>query len=241
MTVLVGGVGQLYQGDLDLGRHAVEVLAGQDLGAGVVVEDLHYGAVAVVQRLEDLRPASLVLVGAAQRGRPAGTLERRRVRGVDRPPEELQLAVGDAVTGYVTIDLVVEVAFALGALPARTVTIEVEPVSVEPAEGLSPRAERLVGEVVRLAAQEARRARLLALADDLRALRRATGRALAPLDALLAELDALDEHGGWGRTFQLREALGDPLAGDGGDDAPGAHHQALARALVAELDRLAAR
>lgn len=86
VDVLVGGVGQLYQGDLDLGRHAIEALAGEDLGRGVRVEDLHYGAVAVVQRLQELRPAALILVGAAQRGRAPGSVHRRSIEGVDLPP-----------------------------------------------------------------------------------------------------------------------------------------------------------
>lgn len=158
MTVLVGGVGQLYQGDLDFGRHAAEALAGEQLGAGVIVENLHYGAVAVVQRLQDLQSHSLVLIGAVQRGRAPGTLERRSIHGVDVPAEELQRAVREALTGYVTLDLVVEVAFALDALPARTVAIELEPVLLEPAERLSPDAERRLCEVVLLAGDEARRA-----------------------------------------------------------------------------------
>lgn len=234
MTVVVGGVGELYQGDLDLGRRAVEVLAREDLGGDVVVEDLHYGAVAVVQRLEDLRPSSLVLVGAAQRGREPGTLERRRIRGVDRPADELQRSVGDAVVGYVTIDLVVEVAFAFGALPARTVAIEIEPVLTGPADHLSPHVERLLGDAVRLAADEALRARLLAMADDVRSLRHGVP-TLEPLDGLLAELDVLDEEGHWGRAFVLRDRLRDRIAsGEGVDEEDRAH----AWALVEELDRL---
>lgn len=137
MNVFVGGVAELWQGDLDLGRMAAERLAEEDLGAGVMVEDLHYGGVAVAQRLQELRPEVLVLVGAAERGRPPGTVERRELGPPAITAEEAQAAVGDAVTGYVTIDLVVEVAWALGFLPARTVAIEVEPASTKPGDPLS--------------------------------------------------------------------------------------------------------
>ena len=82
MTILVGGVGQLYQGDLDLGRRAVERLRQEHLAAGVLVEDLHYGAVAVAQRLRDVAPDALVVVGAEVHGRTPGTVERRRVRSL---------------------------------------------------------------------------------------------------------------------------------------------------------------
>lgn len=138
MTVLIGGVSQLYQGDLDLGRRAADRLSREDLGRGVVVEDLHYGAVAVAQRLEELSPDALILVGAAERGRPPGTVERRCIRDPKRPAAAFQQAVGDAVTGYVTIDLVVEVAAGLELLPALTVAVEVEPASTAPSEELSP-------------------------------------------------------------------------------------------------------
>jgi hypothetical protein len=67
-------------------------------------------------------------------------VQRREIDGPALSPAESQLAVGDAVTGYVTIDLLVEVAAALGALPPRTVAIEVEPASVRPAEELTPEA-----------------------------------------------------------------------------------------------------
>ena len=158
MTVLVGGVGQLYQGDFDLGRRAVEILAAEELGPAVVVEDLSYGAVAVAQRLEDLRPTALVLIGAAERGRRPGTLERRSIDGLHPPPDELQRAVREAVTGYVTIDLVLEVAFALGVLPPRTVTIEVEPVLHGPADRLSPEVEGMLARVAELAREDVRHA-----------------------------------------------------------------------------------
>jgi len=141
-VILVGGVAELYQGDLDLGRLAVEALAGEELGSGILVEELSYGGVAVAQRLEDLKPEALVLVGANARGREPGLVERREHGPSGLSPAELQLSVGDAVTGYVTIDLLIDVATALGTLPPTTVSIEVEPVSKEPSEQLTPGAQR---------------------------------------------------------------------------------------------------
>ncbi len=157
MRVLVGGVGELYQGDLDLGRLAVERLVEEELGPDVLVEELHYGAIAVAQRLEDLRPELLVLVGAARRGRVPGTVERRLVRHTSLPAEEVQRAVRDAVTGYVDIDLVLEVAEGLGTLPARTVVIEVEPAWVEPCEQLSEEAQVALEQALELVRGEVMR------------------------------------------------------------------------------------
>lgn len=157
--ILVGGVAELFQGDLDLGRRAVETLAREDLGPGVLVEELSYGAVAVAQRLEDLRPQKLVLVGAIARGRPPGTVERRAV-AAPLPADVAQIAIGDAIVGYVSIDLVVEVAQALGALPPDAVTIEVEPASIDVGEILSPEAEAGLGRALDLVRDEVRARRM---------------------------------------------------------------------------------
>jgi Ni,Fe-hydrogenase maturation factor len=124
----------------------------------VLVEELHYGAVAVAQRLEELRPELLILVGAVVSGRPPGTVERRIVERAPREAAEVQRAVGDAVTGYVGIDLVLEVAAGLGALPARTIAIEVEPASVEPSEHLSPKGRAALERVLELVKEELARA-----------------------------------------------------------------------------------
>lgn len=244
MTTLVGGVGQLYQGDLDLGRRAVERLTGEDLGHDVLVEELHYGAVAVAQRLEDVRPSMLVLVGAAPRGRQPGTVERRRIRSPDLEPADVQRAVADAVTGYVTIDLVVEVGWGFGALPNRTVAVEVEPTPVTgPSETLSEPATEGLERACALVRAEVRRAPLLDLADQLRAeLDDAPGDGGggdAAMRALLDELALLDARGRWGATFRLRDEVRWQI-GTGEAQASTSLDWVLWWSLIEELDRLAA-
>lgn len=244
MTVLVGGVSQLYQGDYDLGRLAAERLATEPLGSGVMVEELHYGAVAVVQRLQELDPGALVLVGAEARGRAPGTVERRRVQAVAASNEQVQQSVRDAITGYVTIDLLVEVAAGLGALPRRTVSIEVEPVRTEVGEELSPAAVAGLEEALRLVHAEVDRIPVLELGDQLRALvdtdRLGPAAARDTLRALLRELEVLDEHGRWGATFALRDRLRQEIAD--GRTGDGMEHLdwGLWWALIEELDRLQA-
>jgi hydrogenase maturation protease len=148
-TILVGGVGELYQGDLHLGHVVLERLSGgAGLAADVLVEDLGYGAVAVLQRLQELRPRALVLVGAARRGRRPGTVEVRRVEPRQLDPEHVRQAVAEAVTGYVSIDLVLEVAQGFRALPPLTVVVEVEPARTDVATRLSPSVERRLEEIL---------------------------------------------------------------------------------------------
>lgn len=238
-TVLVGGVSQLYAGDLDLGRVVVEQLAGEHLGRGTLVEDLHYGAVTVAQRLQELRPHTLVLVGAEVRGRAPATLQRRRVAA---SAADAQTAVAEAVQGYVGIDLVVDVAAGLGALPPRVVAIELEPVTTDTALELSPAAQRALPEVLRCVRLEACRAPLFALVDDLHAAladaHLPPTAALEALEALLDQLAGLDADGRWGRTFTERDRLRAAIAE--GATGEGMTHLdwGLWWALVEELDRL---
>lgn len=241
---MVGGVSELFQRDLDLGRLAVEELLSRQLGRGVFVEDLHYGAVTVTQRLQELQPAAMVLIGAVLRGRPPGTVERRRVRAPDLSDAELQAAVGDAVTGYVAIDLVVEVATGLGVLPPRTVLIEVEPAVVGPGEGLSDTATAGLQRALELVVLDVRRAPLLELAAELRELldegRLDPAPATDVLRLVLDELRLLDDEGRWGAAFALRDRL--RLAIAAGETGEGMDHRdwGLWWALVEELDRLEA-
>jgi hypothetical protein len=244
VTVLVGGVYELFQGDLDLGRVAVERLRAEALGPDVLVEDLHYGAVAVVQRLEELRPAAFVLVTAVRRDRTPGTVERRRLDPTPVEPVDFQAAVGDAVTGYVHIDLLVEVAAGFDALPARTVAVEVEPAHVGPGEGLTSTASAALARALEIVRAEVRWTPLLQLAESLRPLvlgeRLADSTGLAALRELLGELERLDREGRWGRAFAVRDRFRVALAGEGSSESMDRRDRGLEWALVEELDRVEA-
>jgi hypothetical protein len=252
VRVFVGGVAELFQGDLDLGRLAAERLLAEPLrlrqpGLEVVVEELHYGAVAVAQRLEELRPTAMILVGAVRRGRPPGSVQRRRVRAPVLTESEMQTAVADAVTGYVGVDLVVEVASTFGVLPARTVALEVEPESVEPGATLSGSAARGLETILKLVRSEVGRVPVLELADEMRPGPGGGSPDRAPadpvaraMDRLLEELCVVDDEGRWGQVFARRDQL--RLAVAEGAVGPGMEKRdwALMWGLVEELDRVQA-
>lgn len=245
MGVLLGGVSQLYQGDLDLGRRAVELLLDQPPTVpDLYVEDLYYGAVAVAQRLGEIDPSMLVLIGAEARGRVPGTIERRRIAGLDLAPDEVQVAVDNAVTGYVGIDLVIEVAWGLGMLPARTVAFEVEPATTGPDPHLSPLGARALTDVVALARAEVERAPLLQLGDELCAWARGhpleDSRAARATGEVLDGLEVLDREGRWGTTFAARDRLRAAIAAGEVSEGMTGTDWALWWSLVEELDRLQA-
>lgn len=240
--MLVGGVSELFQGDLDFGRLVVEQLQREDLGSHVLVEELHYGAIAVMQRLQDVRPAALILVGAATRGRAPGTLERRRVVAPTVTTAEVQQAVGDAVTGYVAIDLVVEIAAAFDALPAHTVSVEIEPAFVGSREYLGPQAMGLIEPAMGLIRREAARVPVLQVAAEIRNLtdgkRLGAAPALDILNGLLEELGSVALTGHWGATFALRDRLREAIVAGETPDYMGGEDWALWWVLIEELDRL---
>lgn len=242
--VLVGGVSELFQRDLDIGRLVVERLQREDLGAGVLVEELHYGAVAVAQRLGELRPPRLVLVSAVVRDRPPGSVTRSLLVPPVLDVVTAQAAVGDAVTGYVHPDLVVEIACAFGVLPPATVLVEVEPAVIGPGEGLSAEGEVALEEALRVVRTEVGRAPVLALARDLQELvagaRLADSVALLALRELLGELTRLDQEGHWGRTFALRDRFRLGIAHEHSSEGMDHRDWALWWALVEELDRVEA-
>lgn len=243
LTTLVGGVGHLYQGDMDLGRRAAATLADEDLGQGVIVEELHYGAVAVTQRLEELAPDALILIGARERdGREPGAVERRRIGELDLDTEAVQGAVHDAAVGYVDVGLILDVAWGLGALPERTVTVEVEPLETGPDEALSAPAERGLRRALRLVREEVVLTPLFDLVtfvrDSLESRSLQDSEALSAMGDLLAALEVRDREGRWGRTFaerdRLQAALGDGRTSEGMDHADWGTWWAL----IEELDRL---
>lgn len=235
----------MFQGDLDVGRLAVERLGTGDLGPHVLVEELHYGAVAVAQRLQELDLVGLVLVGAEERGLEPGTVTRRRLRPATLDPGAAQRAIAEAGTGYVGIDLVVDVACAFGVLPDRTVVVEVEPLTMGPGLFLSEPAQRGLADATALVRDEAARLPMLELAERLQHLVAKPARlepspALDALNHLLTELVGLDTEGRWGHTFLWRDRLRQAIAAS--DTSAGMDHLdwGLWWALIEALDRLEA-
>ena len=159
VRTLVGGVGYRFLRDFSLGPVLADELAREAWPPEVAVEDLGYGPVAIVQRLQEARPPfrRLVLVGAARRGRAPGAVTAYLWDRSLPDTEEIQARVSEAVTGVVDLDNLVVVAGALGGAPAEVVVVEVEPDVEEHGETFTP--------VVAEAAERARaRVRELALA-----------------------------------------------------------------------------
>jgi hydrogenase maturation protease len=132
VRVIVGGVGYRYLRDHSVGPAVADRLAGRSWAGDVVVEDLSYNPIAVVQRLEDepcgRRFARAVFVGAVDRaGRTPGTVAAYRWDRALPDAGEIHRAVTEAVTGVIAVDNTLVIAGHFGALPDEVVVVEVQP------------------------------------------------------------------------------------------------------------------
>lgn len=132
MRVIVAGVGYPDLCDYSIGVDVIERLAGWDAPANIVVEDLSYNPIAVMQRFEDEPPddrfGRAIFISAVKRGsRAPGTVSCYRWDGVLPSADEIQAAVTEGVTGIIALENTLVVAGHFRALPPEVVVVEVEP------------------------------------------------------------------------------------------------------------------
>lgn len=156
MRVIVAGVGYRNLRDHSVGVVVADRLLARAWGNDVVVEDLSYNPIAVVQRLEDEPPerrfTRAVVIAAVERGnRLPGALSAYRWDGILPDDEEVQRAVTEAVTGVIALDNTLVVTRHFGGLPDEVVVIEVEPAVQEFGEDFSEPVARVIDHVCQLA------------------------------------------------------------------------------------------
>ena len=147
MRVLVGGVGYRFLRDGSLGPYMADKLA-ERATDGIEVEDLGYHPIGFTQNLQD-RPVydRIVVVGAVARGGDPGTIRAYRWDHVLPPQKEIQERVSEAVTGVISLDNLLIVTEAMGALPEDVRVVEAEPADEGWGEGFSPELESQLGAI----------------------------------------------------------------------------------------------
>jgi len=153
--VLIAGFGRPGMRDLDFGRQVVDCLRQLEWPDGVVVEDLSCAVPLVLHRLQELRPAKVVLLGAVARGLdPPATLRRYRVDPTPSHPTEVQRSLEESVTGLIDLDHTLAVARHWGALPLDTVVVEVEPAEASFGLGFSEELARCIDPIIEMLREE---------------------------------------------------------------------------------------
>ena len=150
---LVAGIGYCHQSDLSVGPFLADRFTRETWIAGVDVDDLSYGPVAVAQTLEDASPVytRIVLVAAVDRGLAPGTVRSYRWDGLLPAPDEIQARVGQAITGIVDLDNLLVVARQFGALPPTVFVVEVQPDNQEFGVTFSETIGSRLNEIARIA------------------------------------------------------------------------------------------
>lgn len=158
-VILVGGIGLPWLRDLDFGTQWIKRQVRTDWPAGVLLEDLSYGAHRVLHTIQELNPSRIVLVGAMPRQiDPPGTIRRYRLNLEPPPAEEVHDRISEAVMGIVDLDHTLVVVRHWNAFPADTVVVEVEPDDCEFGLGFSDSVEAVVPAITAFVQMEARRA-----------------------------------------------------------------------------------
>lgn len=142
--VLIAGVGYRNLRDHSVGPLMIDRLAAHPWIGDVSVEDLSFGPIAVVQRLQDDPPERafglVIFVAGVSRPplRDPGSITCYRWDGILPGDEEVQRAVTEAVTGVIALDNTVTVCGHFRTLPTDVVVVEVEPENHEFGDGFSP-------------------------------------------------------------------------------------------------------
>ena len=159
---LIAGFGRPGMRDLDFGRQVVEYFQQLEWPEGVVVEDLSCSAPLVLHRLQELRPAKVVLLGAVARDLdPPATLRCYQVDLTPPAPVAVHRSVEESVMGMVDLDHTLAMARHWGGLPVDTVVIEVEPAEASFGLGFSEELATCLDRILEMVRKE-----LAGVADD---------------------------------------------------------------------------
>ncbi|MCA1559981.1 MAG: Rieske 2Fe-2S domain-containing protein [Acidobacteria bacterium] len=120
MRTLIGAIGYRNLRDHSAAFEVIERLSGEDLGTNVVVEDVSYNPIALVQWLDEQEPEArferIVFVSAVQRAvRPPGAVTCYQWSRALPSDELIQQAITEAVTGIISLDNTIVIAGYFGA------------------------------------------------------------------------------------------------------------------------------
>lgn len=137
--ILIAGVGYPHLRDMSLGPVLIERLQHNDWPQGVEIADLSYGAIGVLQDLDNRAPYErIIFVAGVKCDRPAGTLHCYRWEHQLPDVDAIQARVAEAMMGVISLEHLLVIATYFGKLPRDVVVIEVEAADDTWGEGLTP-------------------------------------------------------------------------------------------------------
>jgi len=153
--LLIGGIGLPWLRDLDFGTQFVRRVEGLDWPEHVLVEDLSFAAHRVLDRINEIGPSRVVLVGCMPREvDPPGTVRRYLLDLTPPPDQEVHDRLAEAAGGIIDLDHTLAVVRYWKGFPEGTIVIEVEPGDRSFGLGFSPEVEGVVDEVLAMVQEE---------------------------------------------------------------------------------------
>ena len=153
--MLVGGIGLPWLRDLDFGTQFVRRVEGLAWPENVLVEDLSFAAHRALDRLRELVPSRVVLVGCRPREVDSpGTIRRYQLDLTPPPDEEVHERMGEAAGGIIDLDHTLAVCRYWKGFPEDTIVIEVEPGDRSFGLGFSAEVESVVDTVLGMVQEE---------------------------------------------------------------------------------------
>ena len=134
MKVLIAGVGHPNLKDLSFGQVLLPFLKQQKWAEDYDLENLSFGAIAVLQWFQDFpnKYDRVVFVSAAEReGRTPGTLDVYDWDFAPLDEEVVQECVAESVTGIISLDNLMQILQYFKALPPEVIVLDLEPIESE--------------------------------------------------------------------------------------------------------------
>jgi len=134
VKVLIAGVGHPNLKDLSFGQVLLPHLKKQKWAENFDLENLSFGAIAVLQWFQDFpgKYEKVVFVSAAERERRApGTLDVYKWNFAPLNEEVVQECVAESVTGIISLDNLMMILQYFKALPPEVVVLDLEPIDSE--------------------------------------------------------------------------------------------------------------
>jgi hydrogenase maturation protease len=131
VNTLVASVGYTNLSDLSFGPSLMSRLKELAWPECVILEDLSFGPIAVMQQLEDAAGHfdRAVFIAGVPRGRKPGSLDVYRWSSSAFDAEEIRERINESVTGVISLDNLLTVCHFFHVLPPEVICVEAEPVS----------------------------------------------------------------------------------------------------------------
>lgn len=151
--ILIGTVGYQLLGNHSIGPVLLTQIQNLDWPGGVVVEEMNWGPIAIVQYFEALEvpfDRIIFLVALERQHRTMGEVTLFQWKGRLPSETQIQACVGDAATGVISVENLLVIGEFFKIWPAEVFLVDVEPGKENSGEHLTPEVVQKIPEILRI-------------------------------------------------------------------------------------------